>query len=73
MAHQQLWKRGRVAYGVSLENWRSERAREFESHRFRQIRKVEVLGTKQLGKLFHLAIGDSSILLFSSKWIDIYS
>lgn len=35
-----------------------------------QTWKIEVLGTKQLGKLFHLVIGDSSILLFSSKYIE---
>ncbi len=30
------WKRGRVAYGVGLENRSVEMHREFESHRFRQ-------------------------------------
>jgi hypothetical protein len=35
----QLWKRGRVAYGVGLENRSVEMHREFESHRFRQEQK----------------------------------
>ena len=37
------WKRGRVVESASLENWRLERVREFESHRFRQNFLSQVL------------------------------
>ena len=30
-----IWRCGRVVYCASLENWRSERARRFESYRLR--------------------------------------
>lgn len=44
------WRRGRVAYYTCLENKRSERAREFESHRLRHKRKKEYGVVAQLGE-----------------------
>ena len=59
------------------ETWKSERSykpfsarlaflRGFDPLRWYQQWKVEVMVIKQLGKLFHSAKGDSSILLSSS-------
>ena len=47
-----LWRRGRVAEGTSLLTKQTERFREFESHRLRQIyRGVEKLAFRQSHKL----------------------
>jgi hypothetical protein len=56
-----------VLYALSA---RLAALREFDSLRWYQQWKIEVPGTRQLGKLFHSEKGDSSTLLSSSNIVE---